>query len=74
MATILTGDLFQSPAQTLVNPVNTVGVMGKGIALRFQSRIHPWIVNFPTKNHWRSAAQLPWIIEGLEYLLRYYQE
>jgi len=34
------GDLFESPAQTLVNTVNTVGVMGKGIAYRFK-RIYP---------------------------------
>jgi O-acetyl-ADP-ribose deacetylase (regulator of RNase III) len=32
----VSGDLFQSPAQTLVNTVNTVGVMGKGIALQFK--------------------------------------
>jgi O-acetyl-ADP-ribose deacetylase (regulator of RNase III) len=32
------GDLFDSPAQTLVNPVNTVGVMGKGLALSFKER------------------------------------
>jgi O-acetyl-ADP-ribose deacetylase (regulator of RNase III) len=30
------GDLFASPAQSLVNTVNTVGVMGKGIALTFK--------------------------------------
>lgn len=30
------GDLFESPAQALVNTVNTVGVMGKGIALQFK--------------------------------------
>ena len=30
------GDLFQSPAQVLVNTVNTVGVMGKGVALQFK--------------------------------------
>lgn len=38
MAVILyvQGDLLQSPAQTLVNTVNTVGVMGKGIALEFK--------------------------------------
>jgi O-acetyl-ADP-ribose deacetylase (regulator of RNase III) len=30
------GDLFESPAQTLVNTVNTVGVMGKGVAKRFR--------------------------------------
>lgn len=38
--TYVEGDLFQSPAQTLVNTVNTVGVMGKGIALQFK-RIYP---------------------------------
>jgi O-acetyl-ADP-ribose deacetylase (regulator of RNase III) len=33
MITYLASDLFQSPAQVLVNAVNTVGAMGKGIAL-----------------------------------------
>lgn len=32
------GDLFKSGAQVLVNPVNTVGVMGKGLALSFKNR------------------------------------
>ena len=32
------GDIFNSPAQVLVNTVNTVGVMGKGIALSFKKR------------------------------------
>jgi O-acetyl-ADP-ribose deacetylase (regulator of RNase III) len=32
------GDIFNSPAQVLVNTVNTVGVMGKGIALEFKNR------------------------------------
>src|SRR3954468_4753912 len=32
------GDLFESSAQALVNTVNTVGVMGKGIALGFKQR------------------------------------
>lgn len=32
------GDIFKSPAQVLVNTVNTVGVMGKGIALEFKNR------------------------------------
>ncbi len=31
-----TGDLLQSQAEALVNTVNTVGVMGKGIALQFR--------------------------------------
>lgn len=32
------GNIFNSPAQVIVNPVNTVGVMGKGIALEFKNR------------------------------------
>ncbi|HXV97424.1 MAG TPA: macro domain-containing protein, partial [Anaerolineae bacterium] len=36
MLTYLTINLFKSPAQTLVNTVNTVGVMGKGIAKTFK--------------------------------------
>jgi len=32
------GDIFESPAQTIVNTVNTVGVMGKGLALHFKQR------------------------------------
>jgi O-acetyl-ADP-ribose deacetylase (regulator of RNase III) len=36
MLTYVSGDLFESPAQTLVNTVNTGGVMGKGIALQFK--------------------------------------
>ena len=38
MLKVLIGDLFASPAQTLVNPVNCVGVMGKGLALEFKKR------------------------------------
>ena len=36
MLSFVTGNLFESPAQTLVNTVNTEGVMGKGIALQFK--------------------------------------
>ena len=38
MLTYIKGDLFNSPAQVLVNTVNTVGVMGKGIALQFKEK------------------------------------
>ncbi|MCB4805632.1 O-acetyl-ADP-ribose deacetylase (regulator of RNase III) [Methylobacterium brachiatum] len=38
MITYLRTSLFESPAQTLVNTVNTVGVMGKGIAKEFKDR------------------------------------
>ncbi len=95
MITYLSGDLFQSPAKVLVNTVNTVGVMGKGIALEFK-RIYPemfkayrnhcergdlrighlflyktphkWILNFPTKKHWRSPSREEYIEAGLKKL------
>lgn len=38
MLTYVRTNIFDSPAQTLVNTVNLVGVMGKGIALEFKSR------------------------------------
>jgi O-acetyl-ADP-ribose deacetylase (regulator of RNase III) len=38
MLKILVGDLFASQAQTLVNAVNCVGVMGRGLALEFKKR------------------------------------
>jgi O-acetyl-ADP-ribose deacetylase (regulator of RNase III) len=93
------GDLFRSKAQTLVNTVNTVGVMGKGIALMFKKRfpdmyeeyvarcesgavrlgepylyrtlLPPWVINFPTKEHWRAASRLDAIVDGLAYLARH---
>lgn len=43
MLHFVTGDLLQSNAEALVNTVNTVGVMGKGIALQFKE-------NFPANN------------------------
>ena len=99
---IRTGDLLKSAAQTLVNTVNTVGVMGKGMASDFKKRfpdmfddyvkrcdagevrlgepylfrrlIPPWIVNFPTKEHWRAASRLDAIVDGLEFLARHLDE
>ena len=38
MVQILYGDIFDANAQTLVNPVNCVGVMGKGLALAFKNK------------------------------------
>ena len=95
MITYMSGDLFQSPAKVLVNTVNTVGVMGKGIALKFK-RIYPemfesyrnhcergnleigqlflyktpnkWILNFPTKKHWRNPSREEYIEAGLRKL------
>jgi len=96
------GNIFESEMQTLVNTVNCVGVMGKGLALEFKKRfpdmyedyvarcnakqvllgkpylyrrlMPPWILNFPTKDHWRSVSRLSDIIAGLEYLERNYRE
>lgn len=38
MIKYVSGDIFLSCAQTIVNPVNTVGVMGKGLALQFKNK------------------------------------
>jgi O-acetyl-ADP-ribose deacetylase (regulator of RNase III)/uncharacterized protein YwgA len=96
MIRVLIGNIFESKAQTLVNTVNCVGVMGQGIALEFKKQFPdmyedylrrckagrvklgqpylfprttvPWILNFPTKDHWRSVSRLDDIIRGMEYL------
>lgn len=98
----LIGDLFESRAQTLVNTVNCVGVMGKGIAEKFKLRFpemfadykkrtdrkavrlgQPYlyqdlsglkIINFPTKDHWRSPSRLADIERGLDYLVAHAAE
>lgn len=95
------GNLLDAKAEALVNTVNTVGVMGKGIALMFKeafpenykayraacqaeeivvgrmfvTQTHElmgpkWIINFPTKKHWRAPSQMRWIAEGLQDLKR----
>jgi O-acetyl-ADP-ribose deacetylase (regulator of RNase III) len=99
------GNLLQAPAEALVNTVNEVGVMGKGIALMFSEAfpentaayiracekhqvrvghmfvtenkglVQPrWIINFPTKKHWRGDSQIEWIHEGLQDLVRVINE
>jgi O-acetyl-ADP-ribose deacetylase (regulator of RNase III) len=101
MVRVLIGDLFSSEAQTLVNTVNCVGVMGKGVALEFKARfpemyahyvrrcaagqvrlgepyvyrhlLPPWVLNFPTKDHWRSVSRLSDIVQGLEHLKANYK-
>lgn len=95
------GNLFESPAQTLVNTVNTVGVMGKGVALEFK-RLFPemyaqyrtlceqrqfdigqlwlyrnqqkWVLNFPTKRHWRAPSRIEYIEAGLQKFTQIYSE
>lgn len=46
------GDLLSAEAQALVNTVNTVGVMGKGIALQFKEK---YPSNF---NHYLTACKI----------------
>lgn len=105
MLTFTQGNLLEANAEALVNTVNTVGVMGKGIALMFKEhfpenfRIYEkackahsfdvgqllvtkrdqltgpkWIVNFPTKKHWRQPSRMEWIESGLEELRRFILE
>ena len=92
------GNLLEAPAEALVNTVNTVGVMGKGIALQFR-QAYPemyrayekacqdgevnlgqvqvfdigglvggprWLINFPTKAHWRAKSRLADVERGLD--------
>jgi O-acetyl-ADP-ribose deacetylase (regulator of RNase III) len=95
------GNLLKAPAEALVNTVNTVGVMGKGIALQFRQAFPEmyrayekackegevrlgevqvydlgglvggprWIINFPTKGHWRADSRLADIENGLADLV-----
>jgi O-acetyl-ADP-ribose deacetylase (regulator of RNase III) len=100
-----TGDLLTTDTEAIVNPVNTVGVMGKGIALQVKrafpdvfdsyraahdrgelriGRMHVhdrgvlgparYVVNFPTKRHWRSPSRLADIDAGLIDLVRVIRE
>lgn len=100
MIEIATGNLLEADAEALVNTVNTVGVMGKGIALQFKKAFphnfteykkacdqgsftvgnmlvvsvseltNPkFIVNFPTKEHWRANSKIEHIELGLKALV-----
>lgn len=94
-----TGDILAEDAEALVNTVNCVGVMGRGIALQFKKawpenfkayaaacrgdEVRPggmfvfetrelmnprYIINFPTKRHWRNKSRIEDIEAGLEAL------
>lgn len=99
MITYVYGDIFYSPAQVLVNPVNTVGAMGSGLAYDFKRffpdmfeqyrdicqrdefdvgqlilyrTAHKWILNFPTKRHFRAESKLEYLEDGLKKFVRLY--
>jgi len=98
--TLKNGDLLKDTSEAIVNTVNCVGIMGKGIALQFKQRwpqnyqayadeckrkqikpgkvfIHDlgqweeprYIVNFPTKVHWRGDSKIEYIESGLRDLI-----
>lgn len=100
MIEVTKGNLLEDGAEALVNTVNTVGVMGKGIALQFKQAfpenfkvykkacdahelhmgevfivttgrmLNPkYIINFPTKKHWRGKSKLSDIRAGLQSLV-----
>ena len=100
---VIRGNIFNTKAQTIVNTVNCVGVMGKGIALVFKLRYpnmfdiykgfcknkqigigklwlykgepdEPWVLNFPTKFHWKYPSKIEYIVSGLEKFLTTYKE
>ncbi len=94
-----TGDILAEDAEALVNTVNCVGVMGRGVALQFRKafpenfrayakacahrEVRPgrmfvfetgaltnprFIINFPTKRHWRGNSRIEDIDAGLQDL------
>lgn len=100
MIELVKGDLMMANVDALVNTVNCVGVMGKGVALQFKKaypdnfkayekacrqrlvvpgRMFVWptgqilgtkfIINFPTKNHWKEKSKIEYLQEGLDDLV-----
>ncbi|HNF16618.1 MAG TPA: macro domain-containing protein, partial [Leptospiraceae bacterium] len=98
------GNILESDTDVIINTVNTVGVMGKGLALEFK-RAFPenykqyeraakekqlkigklfvtqpnhisikYIVNFPTKSHWKERSKIEYIKDGLEDLVQFLSE
>jgi O-acetyl-ADP-ribose deacetylase (regulator of RNase III) len=99
------GNLLKEEAESLVNTVNCVGVMGKGIALQFKQafpenfrqyekacragEVRPgrmftvhisnlfypkYIINFPTKRHWKDKSKIEDIKSGLVALAKEVQQ
>ncbi|TYL46650.1 macro domain-containing protein [Marinomonas sp. IMCC 4694] len=99
MITYQSGNILHDQADAIINTVNTVGVMGKGLALQFKKAFPEnfnvykkacddkslqtgqvlsvplgdmsapfYIINFPTKSHWKGKSKLEYIEQGLESL------
>lgn len=100
-----TGDILKANAEAIVNTVNCVGIMGRGIALQFkkafpanfrayalacdEGEVQPgkmfvfdsgsfanprYIINFPTKRHWKGKSRMEDIDSGLIALAREVRE
>lgn len=96
---IISGNIFNSNDQTIVNTINCYGAMGAGIALEFRYRFpemysdylslcnkndikigslwlykssEKWILNFPTKLHWKFPSKEEYLIKGLVEFKRTY--
>ncbi len=105
MISYRTGNILAEDVEALVNTVNCVGVMGRGIALQFKKAFpdnftsyvaacksgemqlgrmficdmggltNPrYIINFPTKDHWRAKSHMEDIESGLDALTKEIQE
>ncbi len=101
MIELTSGDILKDDSDAIVNTVNCVGIMGRGIALQFKNawpenfkaykaacdreEVQPgrmfiydteqlaaprYIVNFPTKRHWKGKSRMQDIDAGLEALVR----
>jgi len=99
---IVTGNIFSSKMQTIVNPINCEGAMGAGLALEFRLRYpvmnekyislckqnkidigilwiyknspERWILNFPTKKHWKYPTKTEYLKKGLEKFVNTYDQ
>lgn len=101
---VIKGNIFNTHCQTIVNTVNCVGVMGKGIALVFKLRYpdmfpiyqdycnrglieigklwlykpedtrQAWVLNFPTKVHWKLPSEYTYVEQGLKKFAETYKE
>lgn len=98
---IITGNIFRTDHQTIVNTVNCFGIMGAGIALECKYRYpemfiryqemcekklldigklyifktnQKWILNFPTKYHWKYETKPEYIQKGLQKFKETYKE
>ena len=100
MIRFTTGDILTADVEALVNTVNCVGIMGRGIALQFKNafpanfkayaaacerhEVQPgrmfvfdtgplarprYVINFPTKRHWRGKSHIEDIRSGLVALV-----